>query len=809
LFTNSIAARAAIEDEYARKLLNLARKPLGSSEAGTLRLSLDVVRAEVEAMGKSHQNVAGQMKTELEEPLAAFSGAMKERRKIVQTGVEKLLKVKTQQTTNVNKARDKYEQDCLKIKGYLAQGHMVMGQEERKNKAKLEKTQSQLSSTSKDYEATIKVLEETTGRWNRDWKSACDKFQDLEEERIDFTKSSLWSFANISSTVCVSDDAACENIRLSLEDCDVEKDIMTFIKDLGTGQEIPDPPKYIDFCRGDVNDTASEASDDGGYTVAQFPRPINPAIRSSSPQPSVFESHHDPDSALARDFARKGSNQEPAQDISQLPSQRAPSEQPQGRRQNSFQQGPFGDLPQVPHDPYPMDGMTQLCRTAPPLGPPSDRSSVVSPVRPSSRDSQSDYSNPTSFSSMEPTSGNVSPIKQMTHAVVGPEEEVTPSKKRNFFNSPFNRRNKSEKDLSLQNSASERNSWAPSRNGNRGLILPNDERSTSPEPIDPRANFQLNIGNNVFDVAKPDARQKPETSQSLDMDPIAQALEELKGVGKTGSLRVSADRYAGLATPGPPGTPGSTAVTPVGRVATPLANGGLLGRTPPPSYDSPSSRLGAPPAAHTARAMQETTRKYTDQKQNMFSAAQSHGTPQSRPGTRGNSSEIPRAVSPAPRAVSPRPGYYDGRQGPPPGQYRPPSQAGFNPNHNRAPSPNPYGGLPAAGRPRANTSSPAKSAPSPYGGYGSRHTSPNGAAAPRAASPNPAFQAHSRPGSSRGGPDMALALAGGGPGGALYGGQGQDGAVAKRTRSKSVAEPRNYTADGRPIIHYGEFWFCV
>ena len=51
---------------------------------------------------------------------------------------------------------------------------MVMGQEERKNKAKLEKTQIQLSNTSNDYEAAVKVLEETTGRWNRDWKAACD-----------------------------------------------------------------------------------------------------------------------------------------------------------------------------------------------------------------------------------------------------------------------------------------------------------------------------------------------------------------------------------------------------------------------------------------------------------------------------------------------------------------------------------------------------------------------------------------------------------------------------------------------------------
>ncbi|KAK5008791.1 hypothetical protein LTR28_003505 [Elasticomyces elasticus] len=298
-------ARAAIEDDYARKLLNLARKPLGSSEAGTLRMSLDVLRGEVESMGKSHQNIAGQMKRELEEPLSAFTGGLKERRKIIQTGIEKLLKTKTQQTATVNKARDRYEQDCLKIKGYLAQGHMVMGQEERKNKAKLEKTQIQMSTTSNEYEAAVKILEETTGRWNREWKAACDKFQDLEEERIDYMKSSLWSFANIASTVCVSDDASCEKVRLSLEDCDVEKDITSFIREQGTGQEIPDPPKYINFCRGDINDNASEASDDGNYSVAQFQRTMNPAFRSSSPQPSTYESHHDPDSTLAQEIVHK------------------------------------------------------------------------------------------------------------------------------------------------------------------------------------------------------------------------------------------------------------------------------------------------------------------------------------------------------------------------------------------------------------------------------------------------------------------------------------------------------------------------
>ena len=96
-------ARATIEDDYSRKLLALCRKPLGSCEAGTLRTSLDIMRGEVESMGKSHQGIAAQMKSELEEPLSAFAGGMKERRKIVQSGVEKLYKVKLQQTQSVNK----------------------------------------------------------------------------------------------------------------------------------------------------------------------------------------------------------------------------------------------------------------------------------------------------------------------------------------------------------------------------------------------------------------------------------------------------------------------------------------------------------------------------------------------------------------------------------------------------------------------------------------------------------------------------------------------------------------------------------
>lgn len=780
-------------------------------------MSLDVIRGEVEAIGKAHQNNAQKIKSELEEPLAAFAGAMKERRKIVQGGIEKLLKVKTQQTMSVNKTRDRYEQDSLKIKGYLAQGHMVMGQEERKNKAKLEKTQIQLSSTSNEYEAAVKVLEETTGRWNRDWKAACDKFQDLEEERVDFMKSSLWTLANVLSEVCVSDDAACEKMRLSLEECDVEKDIAGFIREMGTGQEIPDAPKFIDFCRGDV-DTASIASqEEESYAVAQFQRAMNPAFRASSPQPSTFESHHDPHSQLARDMGHEETGR-------QSRSQSRMANQPQ------FVPDQLGDIPTIPHNEDPPHGMTQFCR----IPPPSDRSSQASPVRPGSRDSHSDYSNPTSFSSVEPTS----PVKFNGSGVSTAssnsrvEEEAHQKKRSSFFqSSPFRRRSKHEKEappVAQQPSTrpASRQTWG--REGGRRALFGGGKNaadaSASPEPVDPRANFQLNVGNNVFDVASPDAaKNNPATPTTAKKhgaydpsDPIAAALEELKGVTKQSSTRVTADRYHGLSTPAPPATPGA------GATAAP---------TPPPAYNQPGqqvSRLGAPQPAFTSKAMQQTTQRYVNQAADVFGSgpgrpgtSSAHQRAQSRPGTRGG--DIPRATSPAPmRATSPRPGMYEQQQA-------------------RAPSPNPYGGGPGQGqRPRAQSTSPVKPRGGSYNaqhGYASQGSSPNqqrqgpgygNNMPPRAISPSPYGGnqgAQSRPGSSRG--DMALQLAPNSDGNTNYGsmrGRGGEGrprpmsqyygnssggqetvALANRTRSKSVAgEQRQYTPEGRAILHYGK-----
>jgi hypothetical protein len=849
------SARAQIEEEYARKLLNLARKPLGSSEAGTLRMSLDVVRGEVESMGKEHQNIAGKLKSELEEPLAAFHGGMKERRKIIQSGIEKLLKVKNQQTATVNKTRDRFEQDCLKIKGYYAQAHMVMGQEERKNKAKLEKTQIQMSANSSEYEAAVKALEETTGKWNREWKAACDKFQDLEEERIDYFKSSLWNFANIASTVCVSDDASCEKIRLSLEDCDVEKDITNFIKDQGTGQEIPDPPKYINFNRGDADDAMTPGSEDGDYSVAQFQRTLNPAFRTSSPQPSTYEAHHDPDSSLREDMglpkartslqSEEAFNARSSQGSAYNPrsSHGSAAPPPLAPSQPGASADPYANAPRIPHNPNPYEGMTQFTR----MGPPSEHSTIPSPTRPGSRDSQdqggSDYSAPTSFSSMEPPSGHTSPTKQYNGSNIsgmssGLDDKAVSKKKSGFFNSPFRRRSqKKDQPPPISQPPAQRNTWTPANrrdapsaktspvkpfgaSGRANTWQEQPSPSPEPDPVDPRADYQLNIGGNVFDVASPDKRGKPSPKKAVEreLDPIAQALAELKGVAKQASVRQSADRHYGMSTPAP-GTPGFDGRgTPAGAVPTPFATSANRS-TPPPAYDTPPvSRLGAPQPAHTSREMQKTTERFVNQKRDMFNSG---GTP--RPGSsmgRGQQHPPPRAASPQPlRATSPRSFVNnDQRQQP-----------------YRAASPNPYGGAPPAGRPRAQSTSPIKQQPG-YGSYASSRGGSPGYQIPRAASPNPAYSrppagsvsAGSRPPSSRGSENAGGAVvlapvnptnhpnqANPNPYGcqrrpqSSYYGDYSSQQLASRTRSQSAGAQRQFTRDGRPVMHYCKSHFAT
>jgi hypothetical protein len=704
--------------------------------------------------------------------------------------------------------------------------------------------------------------------------------------------------------VCVSDDASCEKIRLALENCEVEKDILSFIKERGTGQEIPDPPRYINFCRGDLNDTASEVSEDDNYSVAQFPRTVNPAFRSASPNPSTYESHHDPNSDLAQQM---GHGRPPAPSVAD-DNDLTPSKTNSGRppplnyrppEQNvppNYSPSQHGDLTNIPHNEYPTEGMTMFCRT----GPPSvTGSGLSSNTRPSSRDSQSDYSNPTSYTSADPVSGKNSPTKGMPPVngvqmpgMGNPSPEKAVQKKRSgfFSNSPFRRKSKKEQDHQAHTPSTERNNrntWAPqsalrlnnasttnvsSANssptktfGRNNVFNRNHAPPEGEEQADPRATFQLNVGNNVFDVASPDNQTTPKgrkgfpgLASSADdaMDPLKQALMDLQsgngGMSKQSSTRVTADRYHGIKTP----APDQTAVRPAPLSAASADKIAAQRGTPPPAYEGAGGAappaLGVPQPAFTSKEMRKRTETWGHSSNGSNVGYPSGRNSQtSRPSTRDDVQRsrspgpgiggLPRAASPQPmRARSPAPDMMRSRSPGPPMNHDMRSRSPVpptNPNMRaRSPAPPMNPNMRARSpAPPMNSNVRARS-PAPPMNPNMRARSPappmmNGQGQYRAASPNPYGGRNVQSRQNSGGMEMQLSGQdvqrydaggsgrsrhsimdrGGRPGSAYggdpyaqqQGGRGMDPQM-RRERSKSMAPAPVPGMGGKAVLHYGE-----
>ncbi|KAK7208212.1 SH3 domain protein [Myxozyma melibiosi] len=714
--------RTAIEEEYSRKLLALSRKPLGQHEIGSLRSSLDTLRFETEQMGKAHHNSSLQLRTELDEPLTTFSAGMRERRKIVQGTLEKLFKAKLAQQANVAKNRDRYENDCNKINGYIAQQNMLMGRELEKNNAKLEKAQVAVNASRRDYQASLRNLSETIEKWNREWKAGCDKFQDLEEERIDFLKSNIWAFSNIISTVCVSDDEYCENIRVSLERCDVEKDIVAFVRERATGQEIPDSPKYINFMDG----SSAYSMETNNYTLAQFSRQTNLQYRSSDLEVSADHRLEDSENTKSG-MVRSQSNQidamlaslsvsSPASAGNRTPV-KAGDDSPYAAADNT--RSVAGNvMERVPTLQYPEEALS------------SAHSSPVHRGRSPSGDSSFSHATTVSSSSENELS---TPTKAKPDAASMLDQTPTPTaekKKRGGWTSPFKRKSKMDlqNDLDDQDYIKPNTSSSPYGAGQFSKSRTNlESRSPSPaksatgtpygspdkygsssfghsrseskvtpvaarsqmnsrnspaagnnqyENSDPRARYVLSVGENAFDVdpsSKKSAKQ-PTLEDADDEDPIAAALANLKG-GEMPASQLRAEKKYGLGN-GKPARGGaghrvpsySAPTSPQNNMVKSSANG-----APPPSHmrqpdfsAAPQQSSLVPPAqVITAQEMRDTALEYTSKTQEMFQGGSRSG-PQPR---HAKSQSSLGGYSPQQRPVQQRPVQ----------QQRPPSsQSQFN-----------------------------------------------------------------------------------------------------------------------------------
>lgn len=167
---------------------------------------MDTLRLETDRQSGFHMHLAHQIRNDLETQTSAFYAKQSHHKKTYQSSIEKEFKAKQTQESYVNKAREKYEADCLRINSYTAQATLVQGKDLEKVNFKLDKARETVVVNERDFANFARALADTTAKWEVDWRAFCDSCQDLEAERLEFMKDNMWAYANAVSTVCVSDD---------------------------------------------------------------------------------------------------------------------------------------------------------------------------------------------------------------------------------------------------------------------------------------------------------------------------------------------------------------------------------------------------------------------------------------------------------------------------------------------------------------------------------------------------------------------------------------------------------------------------
>lgn len=171
-----------------------------------LRTSFDTLRLETEKQGGYHLQLAQQIRADLEGSVASFCARQAHHKKTFQSVIEKNFKAKQTQEAYVEKARQKYETDCMRINAFTAQATLMQGKELERVQIKLDRAQQTVQANQRDFANFARALGDTVRQWEVDWKTFSDSCQDLEEDRLEFLKDHLWAFANAIAAVCVSDD---------------------------------------------------------------------------------------------------------------------------------------------------------------------------------------------------------------------------------------------------------------------------------------------------------------------------------------------------------------------------------------------------------------------------------------------------------------------------------------------------------------------------------------------------------------------------------------------------------------------------
>lgn len=201
-------------------------------------------------MGSAHIQLALALREELRS-LEEFRERQKEQRKKYEAVMDRVQKSKLSLYKKTMESKKSYDQKCRDaddaeqaFERVSASGHQ---KQIEKSQTKAKQCKESATEADRVYRQNIEQLEKARTEWEQEHRTTCEAFQLQEFDRLTILRNALWVHCNQLSMQCVKDDELYEEVRLTLEGCDVEGDINGFIQSKSTGREPPAPVPYQNY----------------------------------------------------------------------------------------------------------------------------------------------------------------------------------------------------------------------------------------------------------------------------------------------------------------------------------------------------------------------------------------------------------------------------------------------------------------------------------------------------------------------------------------------------------------------------------
>ncbi|EHA97729.1 Proline-serine-threonine phosphatase-interacting protein 1, partial [Heterocephalus glaber] len=245
--------RAQAEERYGKELVQIARKAGGQTEINTLRASFDSLKQQTENVGSAHLQLALALREELRS-LEEFRERQKEQRRKYEAVMDRIQKSKLSLYKKAMESKRTYEQKCRDAddaeqacERISASGSSASQKQVEKSQNKAKQCKDAATEAERAYRQSIEQLEKVRAEWEQEHRTTCEAFQLQEFDRLVILRNALWVHCNQLSMQCVKDDELYEEVRLTLEGCNVDADINSFIHAKGTGSEPPAPVPYQNY----------------------------------------------------------------------------------------------------------------------------------------------------------------------------------------------------------------------------------------------------------------------------------------------------------------------------------------------------------------------------------------------------------------------------------------------------------------------------------------------------------------------------------------------------------------------------------